>query len=78
MNLDHVTDELVGSIKAAVERAHGPLIKRLADLEQMQRDLLGRLDRHGVQMESLEKRASRQGEHLANIETKLQKLRGGG
>jgi prefoldin subunit 5 len=76
--LDNLTDGLVQSVRAAVERALAPYQKRIAELETMQGDLLQRLDKHAVALESLEKRASRQGEHLANIESKLQRLRGGG
>jgi prefoldin subunit 5 len=72
--LDTLSDGLVQSVKAAIERAIAPHQKRIAELETIQRDLLQRLDKHGSTLESLERRASRHADHLGSLETRTKTL----
>jgi hypothetical protein len=50
---------------------------KLVEIEALQmtnRDLLARLEKSAATIESLERRASRQGDHIAKLETRVQSL----
>lgn len=57
--------------------ARGPSTeKELRELEthlQIQRDLIARIDRQAITLESLERRLSRHAEHLARLESRMKK-----
>lgn len=65
-----IGDNLIAAIKAHVQKALAPLL-------ETQRDLLGRLDRAAVALETAERRLSRQGDHIAKLESRLQAIEHG-
>lgn len=66
-NMRNIADNLLAAFKSYVARSVAPL-------EATQRDLLARIDKSAAIIESLERRASRHGDHLSRMESRLQAI----
>jgi phage shock protein A len=61
--------EVVAAAKDFIRRSLAPITENVGGLVQ-------RMDKHHQQIESAERRLSRQGEHLARLEDRVRRLEG--